>query len=100
MGDSEVAEGTVASNAAGITPTIVEIEGNVKWFDPRKGFGFVIGPAGQDVFVHFSVIAQSEGFRTLKDGERVLYSANVGAKGWSATSVRALARETKSTIQV
>jgi cold shock CspA family protein len=43
------------------------VEGEVKWFDPRKGFGFIVGPEGQDIFVHFSVI-QGEGFRVLRDG--------------------------------
>ena len=71
---------------------IESVEGEVKWFDARKGFGFIIGPSGQDIFVHFSVIEQESGFRTLKDGERVTYSASHGAKGWSASQVRALAR--------
>ncbi len=66
-----------------------DCEGLVKWFDPRKGFGFVVGPQGQDIFIHFSVIQQSDGFRTLKDGEKIVYSAQNGAKGWSATAVRA-----------
>jgi CspA family cold shock protein len=65
---------------------IVGLEGVVKWFDPRKGFGFVIGPEGQDIFVHFSVI-QGEGFRVLKDGSRVNYDALKGDKGWKATRV-------------
>ena len=51
--------------------TLVDVEGVVKWFDARKGFGFIVGPEGQDIFVHFSVIEQSEGFRALRDGERV-----------------------------
>lgn len=78
------------------TSVLVDAEGTVKWFDPRKGFGFVVGPSGQDIFVHFSVIDQPDGFRTLKDGERVRYSASVGAKGWSASSVRSLGRVPKS----
>ncbi|MBM4006750.1 MAG: cold shock domain-containing protein [Planctomycetes bacterium] len=64
------------------------IEGNVKWFDPRKGYGFIVGPQGQDIFVHFSVIDQAEGFKTLRDGEAVTYSASKGQKGWSATAVK------------
>ena len=44
----------------------------VKWFDPKKGFGFIEGPSGHDVFVHFSQI-RGEGFRSLKDGEEVEY---------------------------
>ncbi len=61
------------------------IEGKVKWFDPRKGFGFIVGPEGQDIFVHFSVV-QGEGFRVLKDGSTVLYSADKTEKGWKATA--------------
>lgn len=68
------------------------VEGQVKWFDPKKGFGFVVGPDGQDIFVHFSSIEQQDGFRTLRDGERVVYTAALGGKGWSASSVRALSR--------
>ncbi len=71
------------------TRSLTDVEGNVKWFDPRKGFGFVIGPEGQDIFIHFSII-QQDGFRTLRDGERVQYSAALGAKGWAATAVRSL----------
>jgi CspA family cold shock protein len=69
---------------------LTNIEGAVKWFDPRKGYGFVVGPQGQDIFVHFSVIDQAEGFKTLRDGESVTYSATKGAKGWSATKVKSL----------
>ena len=76
----------------GGTDSIEAIEGEVKWFDARKGFGFIVGPDGQDVFVHFSVIEQESGFRTLKDGERVTYSASKGEKGWSATQVRTHSR--------
>ena len=65
---------------------LTNIEGLVKWFDPRKGFGFVVGPEGQDIFVHFSVI-QGEGFRVLKDGAKVTYDASRGEKGWKATRV-------------
>jgi CspA family cold shock protein len=62
------------------------VEGTVKWFDPRKGFGFLVGPEGQDIFVHFSVI-QGDGFRVLKDGSKVNYDATRGDKGWKATRV-------------
>ena len=63
--------------------------GTVKWFDTKKGFGFIIGPEGQDVFVHFSTI-EGDGFRSLKDGETVDYDISQGAKGYSATRVRRL----------
>lgn len=62
-------------------------DGVVKWFDPRKGFGFIVGPSGQDIFVHFSVI-QGEGFRVLKDGSSVVYDAIRSDKGWHATRVQ------------
>jgi cold shock protein len=65
---------------------IVGVEGLVKWFDPRKGFGFIVGPENQDIFVHFSVI-QGEGFRVLKDGSKVNYDAARSDKGWKATRV-------------
>ncbi len=61
-------------------------EGVVKWFDPRKGFGFIVGPEGQDIFTHYSVI-QGDGFRVLKDGSAVEYDADKTDKGWKATRV-------------
>lgn len=62
------------------------ISGTVKWFDVKKGFGFIVGPAGEDVFVHFSVI-ETDGFRTLKDGENVDYELHTGEKGLHAQHV-------------
>ncbi|HYE01788.1 MAG TPA: cold shock domain-containing protein [Phycisphaerales bacterium] len=61
--------------------------GTVKWFDPKKGFGFIVGPEGQDIFVHYSKI-DGEGFRVLKDGSGVEYDAILTEKGWHATRVR------------
>ena len=66
--------------------TLTDITGEVKWFDPRKGFGFVVGPDGQDIFVHFTVI-EGDGFRVLKDGSSILYNAEHNEKGWRATKV-------------
>ena len=63
--------------------------GTVKWFDSKKGFGFIVGDEGEDVFVHFSVI-QGDGFRSLKDGEAVDYEVERGAKGLLAKTVRRL----------
>lgn len=60
--------------------------GKVKWFDPKKGYGFILGPKGQDVFVHYSQI-QGDGFRSLKDGEDVDYELIQGDKGWQAKTV-------------
>lgn len=68
---------------------LVDIQGSVKWFDPRKGFGFIIGPDEQDIFVHYTVI-EGDGFRVLADGSPVEYSAENGDKGWRATKVVAL----------
>jgi len=61
--------------------------GKVKWFDSKKGFGFLINAEGKDVFVHFSTI-EGEGFRALKDGESVEYEESKGEKGLLATSVK------------
>ena len=60
--------------------------GNVKWFDPKKGYGFIQGPEGQDVFIHYSQI-QGDGFRSLKDGEEVDYELLQGEKGFQAKAV-------------
>ncbi|HTV48285.1 MAG TPA: cold shock domain-containing protein [Phycisphaerae bacterium] len=62
--------------------------GRVKWFNDRKGFGFITTEDQKlDIFVHHSVII-SEGFRTLKEGQTVEYEAEEGPKGLKATSVR------------
>jgi len=65
--------------------------GNVKWFDSKKGFGFIINPEGKDVFVHFSSI-EGDGFRSLKDGETVDYEQVQGEKGLLAQHVKRLAQ--------
>lgn len=62
------------------------LRGQVKWFDPKKGFGFLVGPEGQDVFVHYSQI-EGDGFRSLKDGQVVSYRLIEGAKGFQAQEV-------------
>ena len=64
-------------------------QGTVKWFDSKKGFGFILSPEGEDVFVHFSSI-EGDGFRSLKDGEAVEYDMSRGDKGLSAQHVRRL----------
>ncbi len=60
--------------------------GTVKWFDPKKGYGFIVGDEGQDVFVHYTAI-MGDGFRTLKDGEQVDYEVVQGDKGLQAKNV-------------
>ena len=66
--------------------SLQNVEGTVKWFDPKKGYGFIVGPEGQDIFVHYSQI-DGEGFRVLSDGAPVRYDAECGEKGWHATKV-------------
>lgn len=60
--------------------------GTVKWFDSKKGFGFISGDDGKDVFVHFSSIA-SEGFKTLEEGQKVTFDIIEGQKGPQASNV-------------
>ena len=61
--------------------------GAVKWFDDRKGYGFIAREGGQDIFVHFSAI-QSAGFKTLTEGEEVEFEIVNGPKGEQATNVQ------------
>jgi CspA family cold shock protein len=61
--------------------------GNVKWFNEKKGFGFIEQEDGQDVFVHFSAI-QSSGFKTLVEGQAVSFSIEQGPKGPQAIDVQ------------
>jgi CspA family cold shock protein len=68
--------------------------GTVKWFDSKKGFGFLLNPDGTDVFVHFSSI-EGDGFRSLKDGEQVEFEQIAGAKGLSAQLVKRLEGKVK-----
>tara|TARA_R110000868_G_scaffold411617_1_gene706183 strand:- start:266102 stop:266488 length:387 start_codon:yes stop_codon:yes gene_type:complete len=81
-----IGSGTVMDNTSS---ELIDIQGSVKWFDPRKGFGFIVGPDEQDIFVHYSVI-DGDGFRALADGSPVVYSAANGDKGWRATKVVAI----------
>ena len=62
------------------------INGTVKWFNDRKGFGFIEQENGEDVFVHHSRINAS-GFKSLKEGDRVTFDIEQGEKGFSALNV-------------
>ena len=62
-------------------------QGTIKWFDNKKGFGFIAqDEGGPDVFVHFSCI-DGDGFKTLTEGDRVNYEATSSDKGLKASSV-------------
>ena len=64
-------------------------EGKVKWFNEKKGFGFIESDEGGDVFVHYSAI-QGAGFRTLYEGQRLSFEIEKGNKGPSAVNVTVL----------
>ncbi|MBN1437085.1 MAG: cold-shock protein [Sedimentisphaerales bacterium] len=61
-------------------------DGTVKWFNDKKGFGFISSDQGADVFVHFSEI-QGDGHRTLQEGDSVAYELVQGEKGFKAANV-------------
>ena len=62
-------------------------KGTVKWFNAEKGFGFIERENGDDVFVHFSAI-QSEGFKSLDEGQSVTFEIEQGQRGPQATNVQ------------
>jgi cold shock protein len=63
------------------------VSGKVKWFDNKKGFGFIIHDSGKDVFVHYSSI-QGKGYKTLAEGEVVNFEIVESTKGWKAQNVQ------------
>jgi len=65
--------------------------GTVKWFSDTKGYGFISRDAGDDIFVHFSAV-EGEGFRSLREGQRVEFAVEQGQKGLKAVRVRAISQ--------
>jgi CspA family cold shock protein len=63
-----------------------KIDGTVKWFNPRKGYGFIATPDGRDIFVHYSSIS-SDGYKTLTEGDSVTFEIVEGDKGLRAENV-------------
>ena len=62
--------------------------GTVKWFNDAKGYGFITpDDGGEDLFAHFSAI-QGQGFKTLKEGQRVSFDVTAGPKGQQASNIR------------
>jgi CspA family cold shock protein len=66
---------------------MARVTGTVKWFNTEKGFGFIKQESGEDLFVHFSAI-QSDGFKTLEEGQAVEFEVVEGPKGLQAEKVR------------
>ena len=95
IGTATAAPPTAASSAADQAPRFhdqddghdnARCRGTVKWFSDAKGYGFIQGDDGRDVFVHYSAIA-STGFRTLAQGQAVEYDVQQSAKGLQAVDV-------------
>lgn len=65
-------------------------QGTVKWFNAEKGFGFIAQENGPDVFAHFSAI-QTNGFKTLEEGQKVTFDIEEGQRGPQAVNIEKLA---------
>jgi CspA family cold shock protein len=89
---------SIASNNPSLKPQIAEEQivmatGVVKWFNNAKGYGFVTPEDGdQDVFVHFSSI-EMDGYKTLKEGQKVQFDISQGPKGLHATNIHRITGE-------
>ena len=70
-------------------------KGTVKWFDPKRGFGFIINEKGQDVFVHYTCL-NGDGFRALREGQVVEYEEYDSGKGLQGKSVRIIPKKRAS----
>lgn len=68
------------------------MNGKVKWFDPKKGYGFIVAEDGNEIFVHYTGIIK-EGFRALNEGQLVTYEVGGGDKGEQAVNVQIQPKE-------
>ena len=68
------------------------MEGKVKWFDSKKGYGFIITEDGKEIFVHYTGIVK-EGFKALNEGQLVTYEIGNGDKGEQAVNVQIVPKE-------
>jgi len=64
----------------------MSVEGTIKWFNEKKGYGFIQQDNGPDIFVHYTSIS-AEGFKTLAEGQRVKFDIEEGSKGPKAVNV-------------
>jgi len=62
-------------------------KGTVKWFNGSKGYGFITREQGEDVFVHYNAI-EGDGYKTLNEGDQVMFEVDQGPKGLQATKVK------------
>jgi len=67
-------------------------QGKVKWFNTEKGYGFILSPEGEDVFVHYRAI-MFDGFKKLREGETVSYLQVKSDKGWQAAEVESVSSQ-------
>ena len=65
------------------------LQGTVKWFNNKRGWGFIVKEDGEDIFVHYSAI-RGEGFKSLAEGQRVQFEIEEGSSGPAATNVEKL----------
>ena len=70
----------------------LNMNGKVKWFDPKKGYGFIVAEDGSEIFVHYTGIVK-EGFKALNEGQLVTYEVGEGDKGVQAVNVQLLPKE-------
>ncbi len=62
------------------------MNGTVKWFNAEKGYGFITGEDGKDIFAHYSAI-QGEGYKSLENGQKVSFDVTQGARGPQAANI-------------